>query len=205
MVRNIQKSLLRDRERTLSVLVVLSLIAAVLFTILSAPKAQADYYHGCGYGYNSSGQYGYGSTYGYGYSSNGAYGYGYGNTVGCSTGSSGSSGSGGGGATTTTAPTTTTTAPTTPPGKSERFFAHGAKGFAEVGRSRLLTIAGAGFYGQPRITSTDVGARVGVLHDHGTSLVIRVTTSAGSRTGEHTLIIRFADGKVCKSNYSVKR
>jgi hypothetical protein len=116
-------------------------------------------------------------------------------------------GGGGGGSptTTTTAPgTTTTTTVTSPPPPAKRFFAGKIRGFAEPGKSLLLTIPGSGFYGNPKITSNERGTRVVVLHDHGTSLVIRIIVPFGSRTGEHTLTIRFANGKTLKANYSVK-
>jgi hypothetical protein len=124
--------------------------------------------------------------------------------------STGGGGGGGSGGSTTTSPTstTTTTGPTTtttpPPVRKKRFFASKVTGFAIPGRSELLTVLGAGFYGNPNITSNEAGTRVGTVHDRGTSLVIRVIVKAGSRTGEHTLTIRFADGQTCKANYSVK-
>ena len=104
------------------------------------------------------------------------------------------------GVTTTTGPTTTTTRP---PAK-KRFFAGKVRGFAEPGKPLLLTIPGAGFYGRPRVTSNELGTRVLVIHDHGTSLVVRVVVPFGSRTGEHTITIRLADGQTCKANYSVR-
>jgi hypothetical protein len=120
---------------------------------------------------------------------------------------SGGGGGGGGGTTsttttTTTSPVTTTTTPTSPPPPN----IHGGKvtGFALPGASLELTIDGGGFYGDPRITSNEVGTKVVVLHDHGTSLVIRIIVPKGSKTGEHTLTIQFADGKIVKANYSVK-
>jgi hypothetical protein len=101
--------------------------------------------------------------------------------------------------TTTTAPTTTTTSP--PPA---RFFAGKVSGFAEPGRSLIVTIHGAGFHGNPKVTSSEAGTRVIVLHDRGTSLVVRIIVPYGSPTGEHTLTIQFANGQTCRANYSVK-
>ncbi|MHB2029371.1 MAG: beta strand repeat-containing protein [Acidimicrobiales bacterium] len=83
-------------------------------------------------------------------------------------------------------------------------FTTGAHGAALVGRTVTITISGGGFYGQPTITSTEAGTRVGVLHDTGTLLTIHVTTAARERMGWHTLTIRLANGKTCKVNYDVK-
>jgi hypothetical protein len=288
MVIRIQKSLFGNRKKVLSVLLGLSLLAALIVTLATTRSAQADYVTGCGYGYNSSGTgFGYGGgPYGYG---DGHFAIGYGDqvcplsftptslpggTAGTSysqalTGTGGATGgyyfsetgsldgltlssagllsgtptspgtfpitvtmtdhngvsaatsvslsvasagggSGGGGGVTTTSPTstTTTTGPTTtttpPPVRKKRFFARKVSGFAIPGRSELLTVLGAGFYGNPKITSNEAGTRVLTIHDHGTSLVIRVIVKAGSRTGEHTLTLRFADGQTCKANYSVR-
>jgi hypothetical protein len=83
-------------------------------------------------------------------------------------------------------------------------FTSGAHGVAYVGRTVTITISGGGFYGQPRITSTEAGTRVGVLRDTGTSLTIHVTTPARARQGWHTLTIVLANGKKCRVNYDVK-
>jgi hypothetical protein len=291
MVLRLQKSLFSNRKKVLSVLLGLSLLAALVVTLATTKNAQADYVTGCGYGYNSGGTgFGYGgATHEYGYG-DGVFAFGYGdqvcplsittssltsgtvgsaysqvltgtggatggylwsesgsfdglilssngsisgtpsspgtfpitvtmtdhNGVSTSTGlslsvsSSSSGGGGGAGGTTTTSTTstTTTTGPTTtttpPPPVGKRFFAGKVTGFAEPGKSLLLTIPGAGFYGNPKITSNEVGTRVLVIHDHGTSLVVRIIVRLGSRTGEHTLTIRFADGQTCKANYSVR-
>jgi hypothetical protein len=101
------------KRKILPALISLSLLAGLVVSIVETQGAQADYYLGCGYGYNSSGNFGYGSSYGYGYGLNHVYGYGNGDQV-CPASSGGGGGGGGGGATTTTtSPTTTTTLPTT--------------------------------------------------------------------------------------------
>jgi len=289
MVLRLQRSLFSNRKKVLSVLLGLSLLAALVVTLATTKNAQADYVTGCGYGYNSGGTgFGYGgATHEYGYG-DGVFAFGYGDQVcplsitssltsgtvgtpysqvltgtggatggylwsesgsfdgltlssngsisgtpsspgtfpitvtmtdhngvststGLSLSVSSSSGGGGGGSGTTTSTTTTTgvttttspvTTTTRPPAK--RFFAGKVTGFAEPGKSLLLTIPGAGFYGNPKITSNEVGTRVLVIHDHGTSLVVRIIVRLGSRTGEHTLTIRFADGQTCKANYPVR-
>jgi hypothetical protein len=213
MVQAIQKSIVNQRKKIIPGLIALALLAGLVISLIGTTNAQADYFVGCGYGYNSSGTgFGYGPTgaaHGYGFNQSGTnFGYGNGEQVCPTTTTTSVGGGGGGGSTTTTAPgTTTTTAPgttttTAPPKK--RFYSRGVRGFAEPGKSLILTVLGAGFHGNPKITSNEAGTRVGVLHDHGTSLVIRVTVRAGSRTGEHTLTIRFADGQTCKANYSVR-
>ena len=77
-------------------------------------------------------------------------------------------------------------------------------GRAVAGQTVTITIGGSGFYGQPRITSNEVGTRAVVTHDTGKLLTVRVTVRAGSRTGWHTFTIRLANGKSCKANYLVK-
>jgi hypothetical protein len=89
-----------------------------------------------------------------------------------------------------------TTAPVT-------FRVTGAHGVAIAGKTVTMTISGTGFYGQPKITSTAAGTKVGVSKDSGKLLTIRVTTKAGIR-GEHTFTIRLANGKTGKANYAVK-
>lgn len=123
-------------------------------------------------------------------------------------GSSGGGG-GGGGTTTTTGPTTTTTAPpttttTTAPRRVCRLHAIRFIGDALVGKSVVRRITGRCFYAQPRVTSNEPGTTIGVLHDHGVFLIVRIRVAAGSRTGWHTLTIRLADGRACKVNYLVR-
>ena len=80
----------------------------------------------------------------------------------------------------------------------------GVHGSAVVGKTVTVTITGAGFYGQPKITSNEAGTKAVVSHDSGKLLTVRVTVKAGSRTGEHTFTIRLANGKSCRVNYLVK-
>jgi hypothetical protein len=223
MVKQIQEKISSHRKRIIPSLIALSLLSGLIVSLVSTPNAQADYYKGCGYGYNSSaGGFGYGTgfAFGYGYGLNGVFGYGFGSQV-CppptttTTLGGGGGGGGGGGTTTTSTATTTTTlgtgttttAPittTTVATGRKHLFAKKVHGHAVVGRSVKLAITGGGFYGQPKITSNEVGTRVGVLHDYGNMMVVRVTVRARSHKGWHTFTIRDADGKICKVNYLVK-
>ena len=122
---------------------------------------------------------------------------------------SGGSVGGGGGTTTTTSTTTTTVAPTTttttsPKPKYCNLFATRFLGFAVVGRGMSRAIIGGCFYAQPKVTSNEAGTRVGVLHDNGRVLVVRVTVPGGSKPGWHTLTIREPNGKICRVNYLVR-
>jgi hypothetical protein len=223
MVEQIQQTISHHRRRIIPGLLVLSLLSGVIVSVLSTPNAQADYYVGCGYGYNSSiGGFGYGTGighgYGYGANNDGVFQYGYGNQV-CPavpTTTTTTGGGGGGGTTTTTStttttgPTTTTTGPTTTttvktgPPQRKRLFANKVHGYARVGRTVRLAITGGGFYGQPKITSSEFGTKVGVQHDYGNLLIVKVTVRARSPKGWHTFTIRDADGRSAKVNYSVK-
>jgi hypothetical protein len=101
----------------------------------------------------------------------------------------------GGAATSTTAvlPATATVA---------AFHITGEHGSAVSGKTSTLTISGTGFYGQPKITSTAGGTRVGVLHDTGKVLTIHVTTKKGV-AGEHTFTVTLANGHSAKVNYKI--
>jgi hypothetical protein len=77
-------------------------------------------------------------------------------------------------------------------------------GSAVAGKTVTLTISGSGFYGQPKITSTAAGSKIGVSKDTGKLLTVRVTTKKGV-SGEHTFTIRLADGKSGKANDSIKK
>ncbi|MBW4078345.1 MAG: hypothetical protein HIU84_07530 [Acidobacteria bacterium] len=101
-----------------------------------------------------------------------------------------------------TATTTTTTTPTPP--VMQQLRAIRAFGFGVAGRITTMRIVGVGFYGQPRVTSTAPGTRVGVTHDYGRQLVLRVMTKAGSPKGAHTFTIRLANGRTCRINYMVR-
>jgi large repetitive protein len=84
------------------------------------------------------------------------------------------------------------------------FKVTGAHGTAIAGKTSTLTISGTGFYGQPKITSTAKGTKVGVSKDTGKVLTIHVTTKKGV-AGEHTFTIKLADGKSAKANYLIKK
>src|SRR5665213_1544069 len=84
MVQQIQRTLVSQRKRIVPGLIALALLAGVIVSIISTPSAQADYYTGCGYGYNSAASgfgYGTGFAFGYGYGLNGVFGYGNGDQV----------------------------------------------------------------------------------------------------------------------------
>lgn len=100
---------------------------------------------------------------------------------------------------TSSAPTAVTLTP-----KLARLHVTRVHGYAIVGSTVTLTIAGAGFYGQPSVTSDDIGARAIVSHDTGTLLTLRVTARVGTRKGWHTFTIRLAKGPMCKVNYSTR-
>ena len=106
----------------------------------------------------------------------------------------------------TSSPATTITfvAPPKPPVVRPHVRALRVNGFAMVGRTVTVTITGVGFYAQPTITSNEPGTRVGVLHDNGRTLVIRVSVAANAATGWHTLTITLANGAFCRVNYLVK-
>ena len=70
-----------------------------------------------------------------------------------------------------------------------------------VGRTAVAIILGTGFYGQPRITSSAPGTRVGVSGDTGTRLTIHVTVREGTPRGMYTFTITLANGRSCKINY----
>jgi hypothetical protein len=71
-----------------------------------------------------------------------------------------------------------------------------------TGKSVVTTIIGLGFYGQPRIFSNVGGTRVGVLHDTGHVLTIRVTVAATTPRGVHTFTIVFLHGQRTSVKYN---
>jgi hypothetical protein len=85
-----------------------------------------------------------------------------------------------------------------------RFVVSKVHGTATVGSTVNLTVTGVGFYGDPKVTSNEPGAKFTVLHDHGTSLVIRVKVPAGAKHGTFTLTIRLANGKYGRVGYVTK-
>jgi hypothetical protein len=200
MVEQIKEKISSHRRRIVPALVALSLLSGVMVSLLSTPSAQADYYKGCGYGYGL----------------NGVFGYGFGDQV-CPPTPTTTQPAGGGGGTTTTVSggTTTTTATgattttiavttTTTPSGPGRLFANKVHSDAIIGRTVRLAITGHGFYAQPRVTSNDRGTRVGVQHDYGNLIIVKVTTPANSRPGHYTFTIRDANGKTCRVNYFAK-
>lgn len=222
MVKQIQEKISSHRKRIVPLLVALSLLSGVVVSLVSTPNAQADYYVGCGYGYNSSGGgfgYGTGYAFGYGYGLNGVFGYGNGDQV-CppppptttlpvttTTAHGGTTTTTIAGTTTTTAPGTTTTAPVTtttaPKNKTCNLFARKVHGFAVLSRHVRFAITGCGFHGQPKVTSNEHGTVVGVQHDYGNVLIVRVWVQDGTPKGWHTFKITLANGKSAKVNYKV--
>ena len=222
MVKQIQEKISSHRKRIVPALIALSMLSGVLVSVLSTPSAQADFYVGCGYGYNSSGGgfgYGTGIAYGYGYGLNGVFGYGNGDQV-CppppptttlpvttTTAHGGTTTTTIAGTTTTTAPGTTTTAPVTtttaPKNKTCNLFARKVHGFAVLSRHVRFAITGCGFHGQPKVTSNEPGTVVGVQHDYGNVLIVRVWVQDGTPKGWHTFTITLANGKSAKVNYKV--
>ncbi len=84
------------------------------------------------------------------------------------------------------------------------FHVGAVHGSAVSGKWVTLTVSGTGFYGQPHVTSTAAGSKIGVTADHGTSLTLHVWTKKGI-AGEHTFTITLANGKSGKANYSIKK
>ncbi|MGC2173888.1 MAG: IPT/TIG domain-containing protein [Acidimicrobiales bacterium] len=84
------------------------------------------------------------------------------------------------------------------------FHVGAVHGSAVSGKTVTLTVSGTGFYGQPHVTSTAAGSKIGVTKDTGTLLTLRVTTRAHV-SGEHTFTITLANGKSGKANYSIKK
>ena len=75
------------------------------------------------------------------------------------------------------------------------------RGHAVAGRTVVLTIVGAGFYGRPLVTS-HAGTVAQVVRDTGTSLVLRVTVERRSRNGIFTFTVMMANGTWCKVRYN---
>ena len=93
--------------------------------------------------------------------------------------------------------TTTTTIATTPAANPT---ATTVKGYAVAGRTRVLTIVGANFFGQPIVLS-HAGTNVVVVHDTGRALTIRVRVRARSRRGVFVFTLTFANGQTCRVRY----
>jgi hypothetical protein len=98
---------------------------------------------------------------------------------------------------TATPATTTTTLATSPPAVPT---ARLVKGYAVAGKTRVLTIVGANFFGQPIVLS-HAGTTVVVNHDTGHSLTLRVRVRARSRRGVFVFTVTFANGQTCRVRY----
>jgi hypothetical protein len=80
----IRQSVNDHRRKIIPSVIAVALAAGFAVSIIGTPSAQADYFTGCGYGYNSAaGGFGYGTgvTHQWGYVTGGKFGYGYGNEV----------------------------------------------------------------------------------------------------------------------------
>jgi hypothetical protein len=98
---------------------------------------------------------------------------------------------------TATPATTTTTIATTPPAAPTATL---VKGYAVAGKTKVLTIVGANFFGQPIVLS-HAGTTVVVTHDTGRALSIRVRVRARSRRGVFVFTVTFSNGQTCRVRY----
>jgi len=73
-----------------------------------------------------------------------------------------------------------------------------------TGRTVNVTIIGAGFFNRPLITSNEARTVAAVIHDNGSSLVVRVTLARGAAQGWHVFTITEPNGQSCKVRYLVK-
>jgi hypothetical protein len=96
----------------------------------------------------------------------------------------------------TPATTTTTLAVTPPPVPTATVV----KGYAVAGKTEVLTIVGANFFGQPIVLS-HAGTTVVVTHDTGHALTVRVRVRARSRRGVFVFTITFSNGQACRVHY----
>jgi hypothetical protein len=74
-------------------------------------------------------------------------------------------------------------------------------GHVVPGRTVVVRITGAGFYGQPRVTS-HAGTVARVIHDSGTMLTLLVRAAPRSRNGVFTFTITLANGQSCTIRYN---
>ena len=81
--------------------------------------------------------------------------------------------------------------------------ATGEAGNAIIGRTVDIAVAGVGFYGQPKVTSTGNSVKAVVAKDNGTLLTVQVTVGLTTGPGEHTLTFTLANGDVFKVNYAI--
>jgi len=75
-------------------------------------------------------------------------------------------------------------------------------GVAWTGRSVIVKVVGVNFYGGPKVTSNVAGVKVGVLHDNGQILTMRVTVAKTSPRGVHTFTIVFQHGQKTSVRYN---
>ena len=75
----------------------------------------------------------------------------------------------------------------------------GESGNGTAGKTVSIHVSGGGFYGQPKVTSTN-GIKAVVSADSGTELTVRVTVPA-KVGGEHTLTFTEPNGDVFKANF----
>jgi hypothetical protein len=78
-------------------------------------------------------------------------------------------------------------------------YTTGESGNGTAGKTVSIHVSGAGFYGQPKVTSTN-GIKAVVSADSGTELTVRVTVPA-KVGGEHTLTFTEPNGDVFKANF----
>ena len=68
-------------------------------------------------------------------------------------------------------------------------------GVIMVGRTRVVTLVGSGFYGRPRIISNVRGLSARVARDTGTHLVVVVSVKPGASLGIRVLVVILGNGK----------
>jgi hypothetical protein len=83
MITRATQSIAAQKRRFVVIAVALALLAGLFVSFVVTPNAQADYATACGYGYSSTGTFGYGSgnAFGYGYGTSGTFHFGYGDQV----------------------------------------------------------------------------------------------------------------------------
>src|SRR5664280_1107987 len=74
-------------------------------------------------------------------------------------------------------------------------------GHVTAGKTVIITIAGAGFYGRPTVVSHH-GTVAIVTRDTGKLLTVRVSVARGSRNGIFTFTIRLANGHTTRVRYN---
>jgi hypothetical protein len=80
-----------------------------------------------------------------------------------------------------------------------------AHGVAHLGKTSTVTVSGTHFYGQPKVTSNDPGVRVATAGDTGKVLTLHITSKKTSKTGVHTLTIRFKNGESTHVKYNTAK